>query len=345
MYAVKNRDIPGRETSAAGRDYFWDNLRCFLIILVIWCHGVETARGYSELLRTVHETVLSFLMPTFVFVTGYFAKGMAKEGEKRLKICNLLLLYTLFQLAHMIVRNGKSFLKPAYGGWYLMGIMVWYLVLPIVSRFKPWAAIGVSVLAAALCGMDPAVTKALQLSRLICFFPFFLLGYYCTGETGNKLKEKHVRIAEGAALAAMIVFCLVWWTKMAPLGILHAHKTFAEMKIVLGKGVLLRIAWYIVATMMGFGFLALVPRKRVPLLSTLGTRTLPIFVWHVQLYSIIACKTDLFPMIGERFGAAAMLIYFLAAIVFALLFGSKWAAKPLDILMKYRFTPFLNKSK
>ena len=284
-------------------------------------------------------------MPTFVFVTGYFAKGMAKEGEKRLKICNLFLLYTLFQITQMIIRGSDSFLRPKYGAWYLMGLMIWYLVLPIVSRFKPWAAIGVSVLAAALCGMDPAVTKALHLSRVICFFPFFLLGYYCTGETGNKLKEKNVRIAEGIALAAMILLCAAWWTEAATRGILHAYKTFAEMKIAAETGILLRVAWYAIATTMGFGFLALVPRKRVPILSTLGTRTLPIYVWHLQLYAVIGCKTDLFPTIGERFGAAAMLIYFLAAIVFALLFGSKWAAKPLDILMKYRFTPFLNKSK
>lgn len=340
---IRERDALRQSVSPAGRDYFWDNLRCFLIILVVWCHGVETARSYSELLRTVHETVLSFLMPSFVFVTGYFAKGMAKEGDKRLKICNLLMLYTLSQLVHMVVRGASSFLKPAYGGWYLMGIIVWYLVLPIVSRFKAHAMIGIAVCVAVLCGLDPAITKALQMSRVICFFPFFLLGYYCSNEIGNTLKEKKLRTVEGIVFLAMVLLCVFWWVEETPLGILHANKSYAQMKLTAERGFFLRVVWYAVATVMGFGFLALIPRKRIPVFSTLGTRTLPIFIWHTHLYSLIAYKTNVFPKIGESLGAASMLVYFVAALLISLLFGNKWAAKPLDMLMKCRFTPLLMK--
>lgn len=325
---------------AAERDYFWDNLRFFLILLVVWHHGVETARKYSETLCMIHETVFSFMMPTFVYVTGYFAKGMAKESSRRLKICNYLLLYTISQLLHMAIRETDSFLRPAYGGWYLMGIIVWYLVLPLVSRFKPYAMIGLAVCAAALCGMDPAVTQVLQLSRLICFFPFFLLGYYCTDDVGSMLKTKKMRAEQGVVLAAMVLLCVLWWTDKVPLGILAANKTYASMKLIPEEGIVLRLMWYAVATTMGFGFMSLVPRRRLPLISTLGTRTLPIFIWHTHLYSLISSKTGIFDKIGGRFGVWSVLIYFAAALVVCLLFGNKWAAKPLDLIMKYRFTPF-----
>lgn len=328
---------------AAERDCFWDNLRFFLILLVAWCHGVETARKYSEVLCMIHETVLSFIMPTFVYVTGYFAKGMATESDKRLKICNCLLLYTVSQLLHMAVRGADSFLKPAYGGWYLMGIMVWYLVLPLVSRFKPYAMIGLAVCAAALCGMDPAVTKALQLSRLICFFPLFLLGYYCTDDVGSMLKAKKMRAEQGVVFVVMVLLCVLWWTDKVPLGILHANKTYASMKLIPEEGIVLRLMWYAIATMMGFGFMALIPRKRLPVISILGTRTLPIFIWHTHLYSLIGTKTELFDKIGGRFGVWSAPIYFAAALIISLLFGNKWAAKPLDVFMKCRFTPFLIK--
>ena len=123
---------------------------------------------------------------------------------------------------------------------------------------------------------------------------------------------------------------------------LHANKTFAGMKIIPERGILLRIAWYIIATGMGFGFLSFVPRNRVSIISEIGTRTLPIFILHTHLYSLLKVKTDIFAVIGKSYGVLSIFVFFGIAVAISLAFGNKWVVKPFDTLMKYKFTLFLN---
>jgi fucose 4-O-acetylase-like acetyltransferase len=56
------------------RNYKIDNIKAFLIILVVFGHMLELVNmgGLYRLIYTIH-------MPVFVFVSGYFAKFNAKK--------------------------------------------------------------------------------------------------------------------------------------------------------------------------------------------------------------------------------------------------------------------------
>ena len=55
------------------RDYLFDNIKFFLIFLVVFAHLLEPKLGDSTV-KAAYNVIYSFHMPVFIFVMGYFAK-------------------------------------------------------------------------------------------------------------------------------------------------------------------------------------------------------------------------------------------------------------------------------
>lgn len=66
------------------RDYFFDNLKAVLIFLVVLGHFLLPIHGESVLV-VVKRLIYVFHMPLFVFVSGYFAKKIYKNGQYNFK--------------------------------------------------------------------------------------------------------------------------------------------------------------------------------------------------------------------------------------------------------------------
>ncbi|MFR7480201.1 MAG: acyltransferase family protein [Roseburia sp.] len=62
------------------RDYFFDNLKAVLIFLVVLGHFLLPIRGDNPLV-VVKRLIYVFHMPLFVFISGYFAKKIYKNGQ------------------------------------------------------------------------------------------------------------------------------------------------------------------------------------------------------------------------------------------------------------------------
>ena len=298
----------------AQRDYFFDNLRFFLIFCVVLCHGIETIRGTSEIIATFHEIILCFCMPLFVYVTGYFAKSMAKhDSPKRSKIINICLLYLICQVIKCSIYGGFSLLRPSYANWFLIGLIVWYFTLPAISKFKPKWTIAITVVFAVIIGTDPHANDILQLSRVIGFFPFFLLGYYTPKDFSAKLQSNKFRIIQAVIFILGIAAYLFIFNDFISTGILHSHKSYSAMHYTIAQGMTLKIWWYVFAALMSFGVLSIIPRKKY-FFSKLGARTLPIYIIHTILYRWITCCTDFFDHIAAADNTLIICIVFSAVV-------------------------------
>ena len=66
------------------RDYFFDNLKAVLIFLVVLGHFLLPIHGDNPLV-VVKRLIYIFHMPLFVFVSGYFAKKIYKNGQYNFK--------------------------------------------------------------------------------------------------------------------------------------------------------------------------------------------------------------------------------------------------------------------
>ena len=56
------------------RSAYWDNIKGFLIILVVFAHCLFNLQN-SPLNNAVVDAIYMFHMPAFVFVSGYFSKS------------------------------------------------------------------------------------------------------------------------------------------------------------------------------------------------------------------------------------------------------------------------------
>ena len=82
------------------RDYYFDNLKGFLIFTVVIGHIFENIS--SSVLRT-HELVLViylFHMPLFTFISGYFAKRSRRSTQDKVK--EMFKIYIIAQIAYIL---------------------------------------------------------------------------------------------------------------------------------------------------------------------------------------------------------------------------------------------------
>lgn len=330
------------ELKKDNRDYFFDNLRALLIFCVVLCHGIETARGSSESLALFHELVLCFVMPMFVFVTGYFAKSQDTHGSpKRMKIINLIVLYIICQIIKMIIFGQTSFIRPSYANWYIVAIIIWYYILPTVSKAKVWVALVIAIFIAVTLGSDPYINEVLQLSRVIGFLPYFILGYACNTSIAKKLQSRKMQIVEAGILIICIgVYSLLMYGSI-PLGILHYTSCYSNMGYSFLIGAILKIIMYAFSVCMCVGICAIIPRKKC-FFSVIGKRTLPIYIFHTIIYSYIICYTDILDQIANAHNTLLLFIVF--SLVMTVICANKLFDKMLAKLMGIDFG-FLLKNK
>ena len=78
------------------RDYFFDNARAVLIFLVVLGHMIQPYTSESNYMLALYLVIYSFHMPTFLFISGYFAKHLDKPNYLENVAKKLLAPYAIF---------------------------------------------------------------------------------------------------------------------------------------------------------------------------------------------------------------------------------------------------------
>lgn len=94
------------------RILYWDVIKCFAIFMVVWGHSIEflqpdTSKGWSD---PVAAMIMSFHMPLFMTVSGYFAKSVFYSGIKE-----------------MITKKSRQLLLPSVSIYFLIGVILIFL--------------------------------------------------------------------------------------------------------------------------------------------------------------------------------------------------------------------------
>ncbi len=96
---------------------------------------------------------------------------------------------------------------------------------------------------------------------------------------------------------------------------------------------LLRLGYYGMAFLVLFAVLSLVPKRRIPVLSKVGSRTLSVYFWHLMIVEILVHQKWLLGIVGKGGMQTIVLMLVLSAIVTGLL-ATKPCMMPLNWLMK-----------
>lgn len=301
------------------RDMKMDNIKGFLIFCVVLGHMLELVD-----MGGIYRILYSFHMPVFIFLSGYFAKFQGKKI-----IMTLICPYFLFQVLYLlfdalILKKDMSALKlqfttPYWLLWYLMALIFYYLLLPFIEsiRHKRILLAVVCILSLA-AGYDQTIGYYLTLSRFITFFPYFLLGVMMR-QTDMECLLKNIafRLINTAMIAAMcLILCT---TDLISRKALYGSYSYADAN----ASVMVRLLLLFTGVSWCFFFLCYFPRKRIPLLTTIGENTLTVFLLHGFIRNYMKTRETLF--VYDRYGNRIFAILISLAIVIIL--GNQYAGK------------------
>ncbi|MBQ6160023.1 MAG: acyltransferase family protein [Oscillospiraceae bacterium] len=281
-------------TESKERNYKADNIRFILIFLVVFGHFLELFSGTYR--GGLYKIIYTFHMPCFLFLTGYYAKFDPSKLLRHLVVPYLVFqtLYLLFN--HYVLADPEQvlviqFTTPYWLLWYLLSVIFYYLLLPVITtghKKTAIAVIAVSILLSILAGFDKTLGYYMSLSRTIVFFPFFVTGYYLSN-VFNRQKiqdcEKKHRVVLTILSAAVLTVCGCFVIKLnVPPAALYGSYSYAAANSTAAVRILIgscAVGWIL------FLFLV-VPNRRFPFLTTIGQNTLAIYLPHGFLQRAIS---------------------------------------------------------
>lgn len=83
--------------STKNRDYFFDNYKALLIVLVVVGHFIEPCYDNNVFLSGLKWMIFSFHMPAFIFISGYFSKREIRFGKL---VQKLVIPYFVYELIY-----------------------------------------------------------------------------------------------------------------------------------------------------------------------------------------------------------------------------------------------------
>lgn len=162
-----------------------DNIKTLLIFLVVIGHFADYITENSNLSKSLFLFIYSFHMPLFIFLNGYLSNNIFDNHNRLIeKINGYLMLYvcmkiSMFFLRHFFLKENIGFDLDTESGvpWYLFALSAYYFITEKIRLFNRKWVLLFSILFSLTCGYDKGIGDFLVLSRIIVFFPFFIMGY------------------------------------------------------------------------------------------------------------------------------------------------------------------------
>lgn len=278
------------------RDYLFDNYKGFLILLVVVGHFIGPSVGCNEFLRILKWIIVSFHMPAFIFISGYFSK-------RNLPLLTILRRLAVPYLAYEIIyylwytyvthkATELALLKPKFTLWYLLALLLWRIVTPYVKKLPHYLLF--AVLAGFLIGFSNMEDNLLTLPRALVYYPFYLAGTDFNREWLTKWRssQKFQTTAILTILIVAVFLTFVGLVRLAPMQVFYGRYNYLSMKQGMLEGVLWRAVLYVIGFLMTFSWLLLLPEKQLPI-SYIGTRTMAIYLFHGLTYTYLEQCTGL----------------------------------------------------
>lgn len=317
----------------------WDNLKLFLVFLVVLGHLTIQYFDSSRMFGTMTMAMYTFHMPAFIFVSGLFSKHSIDSDRPPLKKAfGFIMLYFFVKILNYFsniifgVHISFEIFSIKDIPWYMAAMAMWYLLTWAVRKISPRYILISSVVLGCFAGYMKGDTDFLCILRLITFYPFFYSGYIADRGTVEAVTaKKGARIFSAVFFTAFTVVCTVTFYDSSQLfPLLSCRQKYANLGELYDWGALLRLAYYAIAALLVFSVISLCPRKELAI-SKFGGRTLQIYVWHRPILYIMknAGLFHLIRQVGEGWEWIALLVIIALTALLCLRF---WGV-PLDYIM------------
>lgn len=266
------------------RSLLFDNLKGFLIFLVVFGHSLELLKDTYEIAKIIYTFIYIFHMPTFIFVSGYFSKDLKKSQntafEKFLLPFLIITLPWNLVLILLGITDFYSFFTPAWAMWYLFSMFIWKLLLPYLLKIK--RIFKISILLGITAGLFMEFNSFMSISRTITFLPYFLAGYFFDKSLIDKIRaKKHLPFI----LIFILNFLIAIYfsnSHLIPIEILWLDRPFISLNSSIKIGLLIRVLLYFLGFLTTFALINITTENKC-FLSNLGKNTLSVYLLHIFL--------------------------------------------------------------
>lgn len=277
------------------RDYLFDNYKVILIFLVVVGHFIQPAYGNNNILNGLKWMIVSFHMPAFIFISGYFSKRDIPliVSFRKLAVPYLVyeIIYYLFYTFIIQKETGLYLARPKFSLWYLMALFTWRIITPYVKKIPYHMAI--SVIAGLAIGCSDIPGNYLSIHRILVFYPFFLAGVHFNRDFVTKFRTKknqwYARIATAFCLAFV---ALGPFSRMYSAKIFYGRYTYDTLGQSITEGIACRFACYAISFTLTYALLFIVSEKQT-IYSYIGSRTMAVYLFHGLTYNLVKDCTDI----------------------------------------------------
>ena len=315
------------------RIYVFDNVKVWLMIMVVLGHTIIASYGSTNVAVSYIWFFRGiYTMPLFFF---YFRILYKNGGVNIRKLCKAVLLpflvfNTVYMLYEPIVNENfsENWLIPGFSMWFLCVLFVYRLIFPLLIKIK--YVLYLSIIVALLVGFIPWVGSVLALSRLFCFLPFYLLGYYVNNEQMfSKVKYKIISpfgLKDAFFLVGIVlVWALILYYKPALAFLTTFNSSYGGNWLLLS----VRLLMYLTAFAIGFYVLKLFPNRKT-FYTKYGSRTMGVYLFHGLV--VLPFAYNIFPPFEEGGILENILMIGLPVVICLFLFS-----KPVDVIVKKCF--------
>ena len=327
------------------RDYMFDTFRGLLMWSIPLSHFTRVAGNFHQdsLSGVIYITINVFVMQAFVFLSGYFSKkpDRSKETSFHTFMWPYLLGIPFFYLVRLLIFGHANWNldQPPFALWYLWALFFYRYFT------KEWMKIPyileLSIVVYLLAGQIPFLTGVLGLGRMVSYFPFFVMAFYCTGDQLKKLqclKKWHCWLLGAVLLgiSCVLAFCV----PQLPVGFYLLKTTAANLGIpwywdIFGRLMVLFLAWGWIILMVN-----ILPSKK-NYLAYVGMNTMPIYILHLIVRYLIKVHGIGFGVVEADNPVVYYLLIIGLASLCAVVFSSKPVAAVYDFVVEGTWKIFL----
>ena len=282
---------------ASKRFYWIDNAKCLLIFLVVLGHFNYWVAGNGHILDRSKFVIYLFHMPAFIFLSGMTSFKNVQE-KRWARTGSFLILFLFMELLHYVCENlifeldkPMDLLQEDRSPWYAMALCWWTLLTILVRKIRPVYVLTASVLLSLFCGYDTVLSPFLVIRRTLVFYPFFYLGYLATVRHKQEVSfPTGVRIGAAVLLALLAAVFFIQYPRISFWEDLF-RGSFDYYQI--GEGLDVRWGWawrlaaYGVSACLSFLFFIVIPRKKIPLMTLIGQRSLSVYALHLAVIILL----------------------------------------------------------
>ncbi|GAB2813350.1 acyltransferase family protein [Streptomyces chlorus] len=268
------------------RNPWWDNTRFLSAMLIVILHTGGSIMAREEVLHSFHIASWAFRVPAFVMLAGVFSSaGPLGPRSLRTLLQSIVLPALAFSLLYSLEKYwlGNEFIvhvvQLPWTLWFLMSLFFWRLLLPLVVQLRHPLLVTTGV--ALAVGYVEEFGMAFSASRTLVYLPLFYLGWRIGQGFLNTWFTS--RWSLFVAVAGILASCVVGWLwhrdiKGDWLSMRHPY-TVAD-PLSLEWAWVIRLLVLASAAALVLCLLRLMPRRRLPLITTLGAGGFTIYLLH-----------------------------------------------------------------